>query len=94
MIVRFLDKNVSPYLQLDIFSNIVPSSNVYGLAKWIRKTTLIPVVSMIGTDEYNCVKYIVKIMNGAMPTTYVVYSTESFVNKISSFDFRHSHFLS
>ena len=35
----------------------------------------------------------VKIINDAMPTTYMLNSTGSFVNQISSFNFKPSHVL-
>ena len=62
-----------------------------GWPKCIRKKKLLrPVVSMIKTAQYNIVKYFLKIMNDAMPTTYMQNSTGSFVNQISSFDFKPS----
>ena len=58
-----------------------------------ESTPLRPVVSMIRTAEYNLAKYLVKIMNNVMPTTYMLNSTGSFVNQISSFDFQPSNVL-
>ena len=97
-IVRFKKKNVKPYMQLDTFSNLVPSGSqpgkIYGLAKVHKEgAPLRPVVSMIKTAEYNLAKYLVKIINDVMPTTYMLSSTRSFVNQISSFDFLPSHVL-
>ena len=51
-IVRFFTKNIKPYMQLDTFSNLVPSGSqpgmIYGLAKVHKENTpLRPVVSMI-----------------------------------------------
>ena len=51
-IVRFFKKNIKPYMQLDTFSNLVPSGSqpgmIYGLAKVHKENTpLRPVVSMI-----------------------------------------------
>ena len=48
---------------------------------------------MIGTAEYNIAKYLVQIINDATPTTYMLNSTGSLVNQISSFDFKPSHVL-
>ena len=48
---------------------------------------------MIRTAEYNLDKYLVKIINDVMPTTYMLSSTRSFVDQISSFDFLPSHVL-
>ena len=48
---------------------------------------------MIRTAEYNLAIYLVKTMNDAMPKTYMLNSTGSFVNQISSFDFQPSHVL-
>ena len=48
---------------------------------------------MIRTAEHNLAKYLVKIINYAMPITYMLNSTASFVNQISSFDFKPSHDL-
>ena len=97
-IFRFFDKNVKPYMQLDTFSNLVPSGRqpdkIHGLTK-VHKEGTPPrlVVSMIRTAEYNLAKYLVKIMNDVMPTTYMLNSTGSFVNQISSFDFQPSNVL-
>ena len=73
-------------MQLDTFSNLVPSCSqpgkIHGLAKVHKESTpLRPVVSMIKTAEYNLSKYLVKIINDAMPTTYMLNSTGSFVNQ-------------
>ena len=48
---------------------------------------------MIRTAEYNNAKYLVKIINDAMSTTYMLNSTGSFVNQVISFDFRPAHVL-
>ena len=85
-------------MQLDTFSNLVPSGsqpgNIYELAKALMGITPLRLVaSLIGRAEYNNAKYLVKIMNDAMPTTYMLNSTGSFVNQISSFDFKSSHIL-
>ena len=56
-------------------------------------TPLPPVVSMIRTAEYNLAKYLVGFMSDAMPTTYMLNSTGSFVNQISSYDFKPFHVL-
>ena len=50
-------------------------------------------VSMIRTAEYNLAKYLVNIINHAMPTTYILNSTGSFVHQISSFYFKPFHVL-
>ena len=67
-------------MQLDTFSNLVPSGSkpgkIYGLAKVHRESKpLKPVVSMIRSAEYNLAKCLVKIINDAMPTTYMLSST-------------------
>ena len=85
-------------MQLDTFSNLMPSGSqpgkIYGLAKVHKEgTPLRPVVSMIRTAEYNLAKYLVKIINDVMPTTYMLNSSGPFVNQISSFDFQPSHVL-
>ena len=55
-------------MQHDTFSNLMPSGNIHGLAKVHKEgTPLRPVVSMIRTAEYNLAKYLVKIINYAMP---------------------------
>ena len=48
---------------------------------------------MIRIAEYNLAKYLVKIINDVMPTTYMLNSTGSFVNQISSFYFQPSRVL-
>ena len=74
-------------MQLDTFSNLVPSGSqpgkIYGLAKVHKESTpLRPVVSMIRTAEYNLAKY-VKIINDVMPPTYMLNSTGSFVSQLN-----------
>ena len=59
----------------------------------MRKTPLGSAVSMIGTAEYNLAKFILIIINDAMPTTYMLSSTGSFVDQISSYDFMLYHVL-
>ena len=97
-IVRFLSKNVKPCMQLDTFSNFVPSGSqpgkIYGLAKvHMECTPLRTVVSMIRTAEYNLAKYLVKIINDVIPITYMLNSNGYFVNQISSLDFQPSNVL-
>ena len=58
-----------------------------------ESTFLRPVVSIIGTAEYNYAKCLVIIVNDVMPSTYMLNSTASFVNQISSFDFQPSNVL-
>ena len=48
---------------------------------------------MIRTAEHNVAKYHAKIINDAMPSTYMQESTASFVNQISSFYFKPFHVL-
>ena len=84
-------------MQFDTFSNLVPSGSqpgkIYGSTKVHREDTpLRPVVSMIRTAD-NLAEYLVKIINDARSTTFMQISTGSFVNHISSFDFRPSHVL-
>ena len=74
-------------MQLHTFSNLVPSGSqpgkIYGLAKVHKESTpLRPVVSMIGTDEYNLAKYPVKIINDAMTTTYMLNIINNIINWI------------
>ena len=81
-------------MQLDTFSNLVPSCKVHGLANMHEEATpLRKVLSMIRTAEYNLAKYLVRIMNDVMPTTYMQNSTGSFVSQISSCDFQPAHVL-
>ena len=85
-------------MQLDTLSNLVSSGSqpgkIYGLARVHKEgTPLRPVVSMIRTVEHNLAKYLVKIINDVMPTTYMLNSTESLVIQISSFDYQPSNEL-
>ena len=85
-------------MQLDTFSNLAPSGSqpgkIYGLAKvHTESTPLRPGVSMTRTAEYNLAKHLEIIINDAIPTTYMLNSTGSFVNQISSFDFQPSNAL-
>ena len=85
-------------MQLDTFSNLVPSCSQPGKIYWLAKvhkenTPPRPVVSMIRTAEYNLAKYLAKIINDAMPTTYMLNLIGYIANQISSFDFQPSHIL-
>ena len=85
---------LSSFLSWQLFVLISLLLNIIGLAKVHKEgAPLRPVVSMIKTAEYNLAKYLVKIINDVMPTTYMLSSTRSFVNQISSFDFLPSHVL-
>ena len=78
----------------ELFGGIALKNHAFGLAKVYKKDTpLRPVVSMIRTAEYNPAKYLVKIMNDAIPPTYMLNSTGSYANQISSFYFKPSHVL-
>ena len=67
---------------------------IYGFAKVHKESTpLRPVESMIRSAENNLAKYLVKTINDAMTTTYMLISTGYFLNRISSFDFKPSHVL-
>ena len=67
---------------------------IYELAKVHKDNTpLRPVASMIRTAEYYPARYLVEIINDAMPTVHMQNSTGSFVNQIRSFDFKPSHVL-
>ena len=57
----------------------------------MRKTPLIPIVSMIETTYWNSAAYLVKILYDAMRTTYTINANGSFGNRISSFDFKRSY---
>ena len=78
-------------MQLDTLRNLAPSGNqpgkMYGLAK------VQTCFANDRTDEYNLAKYFEKIMNDAMPTTYMLNSTGSFINQTRSFEFKPSHVL-
>ena len=67
---------------------------IHGLDKVHKESTpLRPVVSMIRASEYNLAKYLAGIIDDAMPTTYMLGSSGSFVGQISSFDIQPSHVL-
>ena len=78
-------------MQLDTFSNLVPSGSQPGKICWLAKVHTSKTCFVNDrTAEYNLAKYLVIIINDAMPTICMLDSTGSFVNQISSFYFEPS----
>ena len=71
---------------LVIMSHLVDNLVNYGLAKVHNENTpLRSVVSMIRTAEYYPAKYLVKIINDAMPTTYIEEEEKLYFNNLLHF---------
>ena len=50
-------------------------------------TPLRPIVSMIRTPEYNLAKFLDNSIKPCMPDTYLLKSTEQFMNEVKQFNF-------
>ncbi len=91
-ICYFLRTHVKQYVSEKVFKEIMPSGSqpgkLYGLCK-VHKDgfPLRPVVSMIGTAEYNIAKYLDKLIKPFIPSTHMLNSTISFLDSIKNFVF-------
>ena len=70
------------------------SEKLYGMAK-VYKTdvSLRPVVSMIGTPEYNIAKFLDNLIKSYTPDRYLLKSTDHFMEKLKQFQFRNEHIV-
>ena len=74
-------KKVTNYQELIPFGS--QPGKLYGIAK-VHKTNvpLRPVVSMVGTPEYKLVKYLDNLIKPPIPDTYLLRSTENFIERL------------
>ena len=91
-IKRFLNDKVKGQIDEKNFKFIYPSGSqpgkLYGLAK-VHKPNIPfrPVVSMIGTSEYNLAQYLNTIITPHLPKKYMLESTAGFLQKLKEFTF-------
>ena len=88
----FLKRYIKPFVSSDVFNFILPNGSrpgaIYGLAKVHKENTpLRPVVSMVGTAQYNLAQYLNDIIRPIIPDQYMLSSTADFVQKLKSYVF-------
>ena len=97
-IIRYLKKNVKPFVSESSYNRLVPSGSqpgkIYGLCK-VHKDNypLRPVVSMVGTAEYELAKFMDSWIKPHIPCSYMLNSTATFIDRIKSFVFQKTHIL-
>ena len=83
--------NIKKYLEkIDGYAALSPSGKnpgkLYGLAKAYKDNTLLrPFVSMVGTPEYKVVKYLDSLIKPHIPDTYLLKSTDDFIERLKQF---------
>ena len=92
-IADFLKTNVKEKIGVKDFDLICPSGSqpgkLYGLCKAHKPGyPFRPVVSMIGTAEYNLAQYLVKLIKPHIPSRYMLDSTGSFLTRLREFIFK------
>ena len=91
-IASFIYRSVKPKVDDGVYHDITPSGSqpgkLYGLCK-VHKAgnPLRPVISMIGTAEYNLAKYLDKFIKPNINVSYSVDSTSAFMDGIQDFKF-------
>ena len=97
-IIRFLEKHLKPFISVNVYDKLVPSGSqpgkIYGLCKVHKDNNpLRPVVSMISTAEYELAKYLDCVIKPHIPSTYMLNSTRSFIDRIKDFVFQKTDIL-
>ena len=88
---------VKRYLRkVDGYTTLIPSGSkpgkLYGLAKVHKDNTpLRPVVSMVGTPEYKLAKYLDNLIKPHIPDTYLLKSTDDFIERLKQFSCNNSY---
>ena len=88
---------VKRYLRkVDGYTTLIPSGSkpgkLYGLAKVHKDNTpLRPVVSMVGTPEYKLAKYLDNLIKPHIPDTYLLKSTDNFIERLKQFPCNNSY---
>ena len=90
---------VKRYLRkVDGYTTLIPSGSkpgkLYGLAKVHKDNTpLRPVVSMVGTPEYKLAKYLDDLIKPHISYTYLLKSTDDFVERLKQFPCNNSNHI-
>ena len=88
---------VKRYLRkVDGYTTLIPSGSkpgkLYGLAKVHKDNTpLRPVVSMVGTPENKLAKYLDNLIKPLIPDTYLLKSTDDFIERLKQFPCNNSY---
>ena len=99
------EKSISYYVRKylqdfgpETMRRLIPSGSnpgkIYGLVKiHKRDNPLRPVVSMIGTPEYQLAKFLDSLIKPYIPQTYMLQSTNQFLDHLANFQFHPAHKL-
>ena len=85
----YIRKYLKPVVSEETANNLMPTGSqcgkLYGLCK-VHKSNfpMRPVVSMIGTPEYQLAKYLDNLIKPNIPDTYMLTSTKNFIDRINS----------
>ena len=67
---------------------------MYGLIKVHKNNNPArPVISMIGTPEYQLAKFLDSIIKSYIPDSYMLHSTDHFFDELNNFQFKADHKL-
>ena len=67
---------------------------IYGSVKVLKKDNSVrPVVSMVGTPEYELAKFLDKMIKPYIPNNYMLELTNDFISKLNQFQFSSNHKL-
>lgn len=88
-LIYYLNRYIRKLIPKSVYEFIVPSGSqpgkLYGLAKVHKpECPLRPIVSMIGTPEYNLAKYLDGFIKPNIPSKYMLASTSDFINVLDS----------
>lgn len=92
-VIYFLDTYLKPFIDTILLKKLTPSGSspgkLYGLCK-VHKDgfPMRPVISMIGSAEYDLAKYLDKLIQPHIPNEYMVGSTTSFLDKLKGIIFK------
>ena len=84
----YLTRYVKPFVSCDVFNSIIPNGSlpgaIYELAKVHKPNIpLRPVISMVGTAQYNLARYLDSIIKPVIPNNFMLSSTIDFVDCLS-----------
>ena len=88
----YLETYLMPFIPEDLYRKLVPSGSqpgkLYGLCKVHKEDfPLRPVISMIGSGEYDLAKYLDKLIKPHIPDQFMVSSTSQFLDRLKSIFF-------
>ena len=98
---KFINYYVNKYLksyESETVKNFIPKGSslgkMYGLIKVHKNNNPArPVISMIGIPEYQLAKFLDSIIKNYIPDSYMLHSTDHFLDELNNFKFKADHKL-